>query len=62
MTAIATHAGILTRTGLRFDRPDLQINTYLWSIETRDRSGMHPHKWPGSACLPFTCVRKVAGW
>jgi hypothetical protein len=44
MTAIATHAGILTRTDPRFDRPDLQINTYLCSIETRDRTGMHPHK------------------
>jgi choline dehydrogenase len=52
MTAIATHAGILTRTDPRFDRPDLQINTYLWSIETRDRSGMHPHKWPGFSMSP----------
>lgn len=52
MTAIATHAGILTRTDPRFDRPDLQINTYLWSIETRDRTGMHPHQWPGFSMSP----------
>jgi len=52
MTAIAAHAGILTRTDPRFDRPDLQINTYLWSIETRDRTGMHPHKWPGFSMSP----------
>ncbi len=52
MTAIATHAGILTRTDPRFDRPDLQMNTYLWSIETRDRTGMHPHKWPGFSMSP----------
>ena len=52
MTAIATHAGILTRTDPRFDRPDLQINTYLWSIETRDQTGMHPHKWPGFSMSP----------
>src|SRR6516162_7496283 len=52
MTAIATQAGILTRTDPRFDRPDLQINTYLWSIETRDRTGMHPHKWPGFSMSP----------
>jgi choline dehydrogenase len=52
MTDIATHAGILTRTDARFDRPDLQINTYLWSIETRDRTGMHPHKWPGFSMSP----------
>jgi choline dehydrogenase len=52
MTAIATHAGILTRTDPRFDRPDLQMNTYLWSIETRDRTGMHPHRWPGFSMSP----------
>ena len=45
-------AGILTRTDPRFDRPDLQINTYLWSIETRDHTGMHPHKWPGFSMSP----------
>jgi choline dehydrogenase len=52
MTAIGTHAGILTRTDPRFDRPDLQINMYLWSIETRDHTGMHPHKWPGFSMSP----------
>ena len=52
LTAIGTIAGILTRTDPRFDRPDLQINTYLWSIETRDRKGMHPHKWPGFSMSP----------
>ena len=31
----------------RFDRPDLQINIFLWSIEKRDRDGIYPHKWPG---------------
>jgi choline dehydrogenase len=52
MTAIGTIAGILTRTDPRFDRPDLQINTYLWSIESRDRTGMHPHRWPGFSMSP----------
>jgi choline dehydrogenase len=52
LTTIGTVAGILTRTDPRFDRPDMQINTYLWSIETRDRSGMHPHKWPGFSMSP----------
>lgn len=52
LTTIGTIAGILTRTDPRFDRPDLQINTYLWSIETRDRKGMHPHKWPGFSMSP----------
>ena len=31
---------------LRSARPADQYLT-LWSIETRDRNGMHPHKWPG---------------
>jgi choline dehydrogenase len=52
LTAIGTIAGILTRTDPRFDRPDLQINTYLWSIETRDHAGMHPHKFPGFSMSP----------
>ena len=52
LTTIGTIAGILTRTDPRFDRPDLQINTYLWSIETRDRKGMLPHKWPGFSMSP----------
>jgi choline dehydrogenase len=52
LSAISTIAGILTRTDPRFDRPDLQINTYLWSIETRDQTGMHPHKFPGFSMSP----------
>jgi choline dehydrogenase len=52
LTAIGAIAGILTRTDPRFDRPDMQINAYLWSIDTRDRSGMHPHKWPGFSMSP----------
>jgi choline dehydrogenase len=52
MTAIAAHAGILTRTDPRFDRPDMQISAYLWSIETRDRTGMHPHQFPGFSMSP----------
>jgi choline dehydrogenase len=52
LTTIGTIAGILTRSDPRFDQPDLQINTYIWSIETRDRTGMHPHKFPGFSMAP----------
>jgi choline dehydrogenase len=52
LTTIGTIAGILTRTDPRFAEPDLQINTYLWSIETRDHTGMHPHKFPGFSMSP----------
>lgn len=52
LTTIGTIAGILTRTDPRFDQPDLQINTYLWSIETRDHRGINPHKFPGFSMSP----------
>ncbi len=52
LTAIGTIAGILTKSDPRFDRPDMQFNTYLWSIETRDHTGMHPHKFPGFSMSP----------
>jgi choline dehydrogenase len=45
-------AGILTRTDQRFDRPDLQMNIFLWSIESRDRNGIYAHKFPGFAISP----------
>jgi choline dehydrogenase len=52
LTTIGTIAGILARSDPRFDRPDMQINTYLWSIETRDINGMIPHRWPGFSMSP----------
>ena len=45
-------AGIFTRTDERFDRPDLQMNIFLWSIESRDRNGIYAHKFPGLAIAP----------
>lgn len=45
-------AGIFTRSDERFDRPDLQMNIFLWSIESRDRNGIYAHKFPGLAIAP----------
>ena len=39
LSGISTLAGILARSDPRFDRPDLQMNIFLWSIEKRDRHG-----------------------
>jgi choline dehydrogenase-like flavoprotein len=52
LSGISTLAGILVRSDPRFDRPDLQMNIFLWSIEKRDSTGIYPHKWPGFAISP----------
>jgi choline dehydrogenase len=40
------------RSDSRFDRPDLQFNISLYSIERRDRDGIIPHQWPGFMITP----------
>jgi choline dehydrogenase len=52
LAGISTLAGILARSDPRFDRPDLQMNIFLWSIEKRDRNGVYAHKWPGFSISP----------
>ena len=52
LSQISTLAGILVRSDPRFDRPDLQMNIFLWSIEKRDATGIYPHKWPGFSISP----------
>ena len=52
LSGISTLAGILVRSDPRFDRPDLQMNIFLWSIESRDRNGIYAHKWPGFTISP----------
>ena len=46
------YAGAFVRSDPRLDRPDLQINFFLWSIERRDRSGVYPHKFAGFSLSP----------
>jgi choline dehydrogenase len=46
------YAGAFARSDARFDRPDLQINFFLWSIEKRDRSAVRPHAFPGFSLSP----------
>ena len=52
LTGTSTLAGIFVRTDPRMDRPDLQFNISLYSIEKRDRSGIVPHPWPGFMITP----------
>ncbi|HEU0159138.1 MAG TPA: GMC family oxidoreductase N-terminal domain-containing protein, partial [Hyphomicrobiaceae bacterium] len=37
------YAGAFVRSDQRLDRPDLQMNFFLWSIERRDARGVYPH-------------------
>ena len=52
LAGVSGLAGILARSDARFDRPDLQMNVFLWSIESRDRNGIYAHKFPGFAISP----------
>ena len=52
LAGISTLAGILVRSDERFDRPDLQMNIFLWSIKYRDGTGIHAHDFPGFAISP----------
>ncbi|MEZ5855840.1 MAG: GMC family oxidoreductase N-terminal domain-containing protein [Hyphomicrobiaceae bacterium] len=52
LAGISTVGGIFARSDPRFDRPDLQMNIFLWSIESRDRTGVYAHKWPGFSISP----------
>jgi choline dehydrogenase len=40
-------AGAFARSDPRLDRPDIQLNFTMWSFAGRDRSGVHPHPFPG---------------
>jgi choline dehydrogenase len=46
------YAGAFVRTSPELDRPDLQINMNAWSVATRTRAGMKPHRFPGFTLSP----------
>jgi choline dehydrogenase len=46
------YAGAFVRSDPRLDRPDLQLNFFLWSIKKRDATGVHPHDFPGFSLSP----------
>src|SRR5262249_61159215 len=52
LSGTSTLAGIFVRSAPRFDRPDLQFNISLYSIDRRDRDGIIPHAWPGFMITP----------
>jgi len=52
LSGTSTLAGIFVRSDPRLDRPDLQFNISLYSIDRRDRDGIIPHAWPGFMITP----------
>jgi choline dehydrogenase len=52
LSGTSTLAGIFVRSDPRLDRPDLQFNISLYSIDRRDRDGIIPHTWPGFMITP----------
>jgi len=45
-------AGVYTRSDAGQDRPNLQINTNIWTVESRTSAGMKAHKFPGFTMSP----------
>ncbi|HBK04921.1 MAG TPA: choline dehydrogenase [Acetobacteraceae bacterium] len=45
-------AGVFTRSDMRLERPDIQINLFEWSTKERSRDGVIPHPFPGFTMTP----------
>lgn len=41
------YAGVFARSDPGKDRPDIQVNTNMWSVASRDKKGMRPHPFSG---------------
>lgn len=54
-------AGIFARSDERQDRPDIQINTNIWSVAARDKSGMRVHDFPGFTMSPVHLAPRATG-
>lgn len=54
-------AGIFTRTDDRQDRPNLQVNTNIWTVQSRTASGMKAHPFPGFTMSPVHLNPRASG-
>lgn len=45
-------AGVFTRSDMRLERPDIQINLFEWSTKERSRDAVIPHPFPGFTMTP----------
>ena len=46
------YAGAFVRSDSRLEQPDIQFNMFIWSILSRDRTGVRPHPFPGFSLSP----------
>jgi choline dehydrogenase len=52
MASNGIHAGLFTRSDLRLERPDLQLNLLEWSTVERTKDRVVPHAFPGFTLSP----------
>ncbi|WP_428486969.1 GMC family oxidoreductase [Rhodopila sp.] len=45
-------AGLFTRSDVRLERPDIQVNLFEWSTRERTRDRVTPHDFPGFSMTP----------
>ena len=55
------YAGVFTRTDERQDRPNLQINTNIWTVQSRTAAGMKAHPFPGFTMSPVHLNPRAVG-
>ena len=55
------YAGIFTRTDERQDRPNLQVNTNIWTVQSRTAAGMKTHPFPGFTMSPVHLNPRASG-
>lgn len=55
------YAGIFGRSDPSKEQPDIQINTNLWTVASRDKSGMKPHPFPGFTMSPVHLAPQSLG-
>ncbi|WP_103730871.1 GMC family oxidoreductase [Novosphingobium sp. HII-3] len=55
------YAGIFTRTDERQDRPNLQVNTNIWTVQSRTAAGMKAHPFPGFTMSPVHLNPRATG-
>lgn len=46
------YAGAFVRSDSRLEQPDIQFNMFIWSILSRDRTGVRTHPFPGFSLSP----------
>ncbi len=54
-------AGVFTRTDAMQDRPNLQINTNIWTVQSRTKTGMKAHPFPGFTMSPVHLNPRASG-